>query len=301
MTGRSDLRLSVPFLICLLVPAPALAQQAGASVVVRGPVHENLYVAGGEVDVRAEADADVVAAGGRVVIDGAVGRDVLAGGGDVTVRGRIGDDVRVVGGMVTVVAPVAGELLAAGGRVRLAPETTVGGRAWLAGGDVEVRGHIGKSLRVAGGRISLDGQVDGDVELAGGDIEIRSGARISGRLTYRSPREAKIDPAAQITGGVAYVQPKIPRAVTRTTAIVVNVVGLLGLIVTGAVLLLLFPGVCAESARTIATHPWKSLGLGLAVLVVTPVVVMILFFTVFGIGLGLMALAAYAVALLAGC
>jgi cytoskeletal protein CcmA (bactofilin family) len=300
MTGWPDARLSVFFLICLLVPAPAAAQQAGASVVVRGPVHDNLYAAGGEVDVRAEADADVVAAGGRVVIDGVVGRDVLAGGGDVTIRGRVGDDVRVAGGMVTVVAPIAGELLAAGGRVRLAPETTVAGRVWLAGGDVEVRGRIGKALRVAGGRIRLDGQVDGDVELVGGDVEIGSGARISGRLTYRSPHQAKIDPGALITGGITYIEPKLPRAVARTASIVVNVAGLLWLMVTGVVLLLLFPGVFARSARTIATNPWKSLGLGLAVLVVTPVVVMVLFFSVLGIPLAFTATALYAVALLIG-
>jgi cytoskeletal protein CcmA (bactofilin family) len=300
LTGWSDARLSVFFLICLLVPAPAAAQQAGASVVVRGPVHDNLYAAGGEVDVRAEADADVVAAGGRMVIDGVVGRDVLAGGGDVTIRGRVGDDVRVAGGMVTVVAPIAGELLAAGGRIRLAPETVVAGRVWLAGGDVEVRGRIGKALRVAGGRIRLDGQVDGDVDLVGGEVKIGSGARISGRLTYRSRRQAQIDPGAQITGGITYIEPKLARAVGRTASIVVTVAGLLWLMVTGAILLLLFPGVFARSARTIATNPWKSLGLGLAVLVVTPVVVMVLFFTVFGMALALIALAAYAVALLIG-
>ena len=80
----------------------------------------------------------------------------------------------------------------------------------------------------------------------------------------------------------------------------VNVAGLLWLMVTGVVLLLLFPGVFARSARTIATNPWKSLGLGLAALVVTPVVVMILLFTVLGIPLAFTAMALYAVALLVG-
>jgi hypothetical protein len=70
--------------------------------------------------------------------------------------------------------------------------------------------------------------------------------------------------------------------------------------VTGTVLLLLFPRIAAAVTDRIAQAPWKSLGLGLAVLAATPLVVILLFVSLVGLWLGFILLAAYLVALLAG-
>lgn len=75
---------------------------------------------------------------------------------------------------------------------------------------------------------------------------------------------------------------------------------LLALFVAGVVLLLLFPNVTRTAARTVGSHPWKSLGLGLALLVTTPIVALLLMMTVLGIPLGLTALAIYFVSMLVG-
>jgi hypothetical protein len=303
MARWSDRRLTIALATCLVATTAATAQEVGPGVVVRGAVHENLYLAGGDVDVRAELSGDVIAAGGRVTINGVVTRDALVAGGDVTVDGRVGANVRVAGGMVALGGPIGGELLAAGGRVRLAPETTVAGRAWVAGGAVEVHGRIGKGLQAAGGTIRLDGQVDGDVNLVGREIEIGPAARIGGRLTYRSPRPARIDPGAQIVGGVMQLQPEFPgqaARIARTVSIVLRVLGLLAFMATGVVLLLLFPRFLTSSARVLATDPWKSLGLGLVLFIATPVIVLMLLVSVLGIPLALTVLAVYAIALLVG-
>jgi cytoskeletal protein CcmA (bactofilin family) len=293
----------IALVICLVAPTCAMAQDVGSRVVVRGAINENVYLAGGDVDVRAELTADVVAAGGRVTIDGVVTRDVLVAGGDITVGGRVDANVRAAGGMVTLSGPIGGELLAAGGRVYLAPETTVAGRAWLAGGDVEVRGRIGKALQTAGATIRLAGQVDGDVNLVGREIEIGPTARIGGRLTYRSLRPVRIDPGAQISGGVTQLQVEWPchaAGIARTVSIILRVVGLLAFMATGVVLLLLFPRFLTASARALATNPWKSLGLGLVLFIATPVIVLMLLVGVLGIPLALTVLAVYAIALLVG-
>ncbi|MGH7264012.1 MAG: hypothetical protein ACREMB_04040, partial [Candidatus Rokuibacteriota bacterium] len=175
--------------------------------------------------------------------------------------------------------------------------------AWLAGGDVEVRGRIGQALRAAGGAIRLDARIDGDVDLIGGEIEIGPATEIGGRLVYRSPGPARIDPAARIAGGVTHLRPPPsgpPAAIASTVLRVIGLVAFLALVVTGLVLLLLFPGFFAASARTVATDPWKTLGLGLAALVATPALALALMLTVLGVPLALVLLAAYGVALLVG-
>jgi cytoskeletal protein CcmA (bactofilin family) len=282
--------------------SPAYAQQAGPSVVVRTPVGEDLYAAGGSVEVLAEVQGDVLAAGGRVSLQAPVRGDVAAAGGTVSVSGPVGDDVRAVGGLVTVAAPVGGDLVAAGGRVRLAPEAAVAGRAWLAGGSVEIAGTVTGHVEAVGRTVRISGRVDGDVTVAAAEVEVPAGARIGGQLLYRSPEPARIDPGAQIAGGVTHRRMDVPRpaAVARRLALAAGLVAAAGLALAALVLVLLFPRTAVRAARTIGTDPWKSLGVGFALLVAVPAAGVALAATVIGIPLGLALLALYAVGLLAG-
>jgi cytoskeletal protein CcmA (bactofilin family) len=279
-------------------PSHLLAYEAGRTVIKGGTVSEDLYVAGGTVRVFAEAEGDVVAAGGRVIIGQLVKGDVIVAGGSVNVRARVLDDIRAAGGDVILEGEVGGDAIAAGGNVSLAPETTIGGRAWLAGGHVEVAGSIGKELKAAGRTITIAGNVQGDVELVAQKIEILPTARIQGNLTYRSPQEAKIDPSAQIEGKVSYIQTGL--RYTPMQRAIFRVLFFLSLMVVGIVLFLLFPNFTVSAGRTIGSDPWKSLGLGLALLVTTPFVGGLLMATVLGIPLALMLFAIYSVSLLAG-
>lgn len=290
-------------LLLALDVAPVTAQEAGKTVVKRGVISEDLYVAGGRVDILAEVAGDVIAAGGRVTIGQVVTGDVIVIGGDVAVTGQVLDDVRAAGGIVTINGKISGDVIAAGGSVSVTPETTVGGKAWLAGVDVEVRGTIHRWLRAAAKTIRISGQIEGDVKLVAQEIEVLPTARIEGNFTYTSPREAKIDPAAQIRGAVTHRRAEFPEDVARTAAAMVWIGRILlfpGLMAAGIVLFLLFPGFTVSAARTIKSNPWKSLAAGFALLVSTPVAGVLLCITILGIPLGLAVFALYFVSLLVG-
>jgi cytoskeletal protein CcmA (bactofilin family) len=288
-------------LMLALGPSTLSAQEAGPTILKRGVIAEDVYASGGRVDILAEVDGDVVAAGGRVSVGRLVKGDVIAAGGDVSIAGKVLDDVRAAGGLVTIDAHIAGDAVAAGGSVSLRPESQVDGKAWLVGGDIEVHGTVGKRLRAAGGRIRIAGDVHGDVDLVARRIEILPGARITGSLTYRSPQEAKIDPAAHIGGTLTRLPaPARLATVSRGVAWIAGVVFLASLMVSGIVLLLLFPNFSTAAARTVATDPWKSLGMGIAVLVATPVAAGLLMSTLLGMPLGLTILSLYFVSLLWG-
>ena len=289
------------FLLTLLLLFPAsalLAQEFGESVTRGGTVHEDIYLAGGTVNLAVVAEGDVIAAGGSMTIGDEIKGDAMLAGGLVTIRGKVHDDVRAAGGSVTLDAEVGDDALIAGGNVNLTASTRINGRAWLAGGQVNIAGRIGKELKAAGGRIVIAGEVMGDVMLVSEDIEIRPEAVIHGNLRYMSPKETVIDNAAKIRGTITHLPyPEHERGAARGVA---GIGFLLSVMVTGTVLLLLFPRVAEEITGKITKAPWKSLGLGLAVLTATPIVIILLLISFIGLWLGLILLAAYPVALLSG-
>ena len=281
---------------------PAPAQEVAGALVKRGVLAGNLYLAGSRIDMRADVDGDVVATGGRVSVGNVVRGDVLAAGGLVTVAGEVRDDVRVAGGAVEMTATIAGDALAAGGSVSIAPETHIGRRAWFAGGEVDVRGRVARSLRVAGATIRMGAEVQGDVELAGAEIEVLPSAQIGGNLTYRSPRPAVIHPDARIVGTVTHRQVDTP-PVGRWVAVagwLARIALVLSLALAGLMLVLLFPGLTAGAVQTLRRSVWSSLGLGFALLVAAPVAAVLLIATGIGAPLGLALGATYLVALLTG-
>jgi len=285
--------------LLLLFPASALlAQDFGESVSRRGTVQEDLYLAGGNVNVAATAEGDVVAAGGNVTVGDDIKGDALLAGGSVTIHGKVRDDVRAAGGTVTLDADVGDDALLAGGNVTLASTARVGGRAWLAGGNLDIGGRIGKELKATGGRIAIAGVVMGDATLMGEDIEIGPGAEIHGNLRYLSPKPAVIDKAAKIDGTITHLP--TPEHEHRGAHAGAGIGMLLSFMVTGVVLMLLFPRFAAATTGQIAEAPWKSLGLGLAVLTATPLVVLLLLVSFVGVWLGFILLALYLIALLGG-
>lgn len=281
------------------VPLLATGQQFGESVIQRGHVQEDLYLGGGSVRVLGQVDGDVSAAGGRVSIEDTVNGDVAAFGGSVELHAKVKDDARLTGGDVSVSGTIGDDLLAAGGTVTVAPETRIGGRAWLAGGTLEIAGRVGKGLKAAGGKIVIAGEILGDVDLIGEHIEIHPGAVIHGRLNYRSPNEARIDPGARLLGAVVALPFETPPAAKAGHA-GGRVFVLLSLLVTASVLYWLFPNFSRATARAVREAPWQVLGLGLAVLASGPLVVILLLVSIVGLWLGLIALVLYLVLLLLG-
>ncbi|GJM05898.1 MAG: hypothetical protein DHS20C09_18940 [marine bacterium B5-7] len=288
---------------CLLFSATATSDQdAGETVLKRGQISEDLYVAGGRVDVLAEViDGDVIAAGGRVAIDSQVTGDVIAAGGSVTVHNRVDDDVRLAGGEVIINAAVGDGAVAVGGIVLLAPNATVGGKAMFSGGRVELAGQVRGDVRIGGGQVVISGQIDGDVELAGKSIVIKPGAVIRGNLTYRSPEAAEIDSQARIEGSISHIE--IPLPGTAEIAGVIAAVGVLlwlSIALTGIVLFLLFPQTALSAARTAGTDLWMAMGLGLALFAAIPVLSIILLSTGVGWLLALLLMTVYSLLLLLG-
>ena len=293
---------SVLLVVTLLISVPGLvllAQEAGDRVIKQGVIKEDLYVAGGEVRVDAEVEGDVTAAGGDVTVDRVVKGDVIAAGGRVTIGAEVWDDIRAAGGDVTVAGSVGDDAIMAGGSVQLASGSSVGGRAWLAGGNLEIAGSVTKELRAAGGRVTVSGEIDGDVDLTAETVSILPTARIGGALTYRSPKPAEIADGARILGEVTR-EPYEGTVGGPLGGIGGSVLSFVSLAIAAFVWYLLFPAFSVAAASLVREAPLKSIGFGLTMLVATPVAVLLLMIVVIGIPLALVLAALYCIALLVG-
>jgi cytoskeletal protein CcmA (bactofilin family) len=264
---------------------------------------ENVYAAGFSIRPVTPVAGDWFAAGGFISIDQPIDKDAVIAGGDIQVKGPIGEDLRAAGGQITVHGNIGGDAIIAGGKVTFTPESQVAGSAWLAGGEVSVAGSVAKALKIYAGRIAIRGEVNGHTHLTAQQIEILPGARINGALTYASRHAIKIDPKAVIIGKVT--REPMPPAWREGEAWEVwihgpEMLGLLGLIATGVIFTLLFPGFTHAAEAKLKLVPWKSIGLGIAVIFAGPAVIVIFLITVLGIPIALALLASYPLLLLFG-
>ena len=290
--------VAVFLLLCISIQVQAMV--AGEHVSRSGQIDDDLYIAGGQVDMYATVNGDVVAAGGQLNLEGDVQADVTAAGGEIRLRGTVGDDARLAGGNVRILADIGDDLVAAGGHVDVGQAARIAGSAWLAGGEVEIGGHVGESLHVSGGRVIITGTVDGDVEIQAERVEIRPGADIAGKLQYRSPNTAVIEDGALIGGEISHIPVEVPVASIVAGVLFASLVALLGLMLTGIVLYLVFPGFAQRCSDGVREAPWASLGYGVAVFAGGPFVIVLLLSSGLGLFLGLMLLAIWLVMLLAG-
>lgn len=300
MTARRRTTLSLIALLALIPATPVTAQDAGPLVERGGRVTEDLYVAGGDVRIAVDSNADVIAAGGQVTIGDRIGGDVMAAGGQLEITGQVLDDVRIAGGLVQLNAQIGDDAIAAGGHVVLAPRASVGGRAWLSGGSVDVYGQVGRELRVAAESVTLGGEVRGNVELVAEHVRLLPSTHILGSLTYYSPRAATLESGARIEGETVHKPVEEFMAHGPRSRGAGALVVLLALLLTGLVLFALLPGPAGRAAAHVGLSPWASLGLGAATLLITPLAAALLLVTVVGWPLAVLLMAIYLLMLTAG-
>lgn len=288
-------------LAMLLAWGPAAAETRLAdSVVISGAIDDDLYAAGGEVRIDGSIAGAAALAAGSADVSGDVGGDLILAGGRVALEGGVGDDLRVAGGNVRVTGFVTDQAAIAGGSVTVGPGSAIGGRTWIAGGDVEMAGQIGDDLQVAAGTVSIAGRVVGDVEVAAREIRVEPGAVIGGDLVWRSDQPPQIAEDAQILGEVRAAGEDVAESDEADAVPGPDGGWAVGLAVAAAGLILLWlaPRLAARADAVFRAAPFRTLLLGVASIILTPIAAAILFVTVLGWLLGLVVLAGYVFAVL---
>jgi hypothetical protein len=191
---------------------------------------------------------------------------------------------------------------------------------YVGGGNVVLKGTVGKNINARGGSISLEGLAHGNVDIAGNAVSVAAPVEGNARIIAET---LSITPAASFKGSVDYwtrsgtanfgdtlaggqkavFHPEFQRLVHEPkkgmAAFFVAMGGvftLLSLLSAAVYILLLVfftKTFFGEAAKYLQRKPWKSFGIGLLFLILMPVLIVMLFLTLVGIPLAFLAIAMY--------
>src|SRR5213593_1124153 len=122
--------------------------------------------------------------------------DVYACGGAVD----LGADVRGAGGEVTIAHHVGDHVVAAGGTLHFLPGSHVAGDIIVRGGKVILDGVVDGAVDAGGGDVTLNGTVGGGVRATAKELHVGDHAVIGGNLQYATRGEPDIRAGATIKG-----------------------------------------------------------------------------------------------------
>ena len=261
-------------LFVLGLGATALAAENSASdiVIIRegDTIDDDLYAAGLRVLIEGVVDGDLVAfAAEEVVITGEVTGSVIAIAPKVTVEGTVGESLRMSGRELVVPGHIGKDLVAAVVSAELGPDSDVIGDVVVWALSMTGAGTIGGDLEGTQRRLSLEGEVDGDVNVTVGKLTITGPLVVVGDLDYRSPVEASGLDQATVGGAVVHKTPLPPNIRIRALSLLTRLLVVLGL--TAAALLVAWgwPHRTARAGSRGSASPWKAYGRG-ALVTITP-------------------------------
>lgn len=292
-------------LFALLLPAISFAGNfEKGEVYTLSPsvrINDNFYVLGGDVTISGMVVGDSVSIGSTIKSDGTVNEDVLYFGGEINLLGKTLGDARLVGGDVKVDSYVGGDLIVLGGTVNITENAKIEKSGAIAGGEVNMKGVIGKSLRVVAGKAMIDGEVEGNFDFYGGELTVGSNAKIYGDLKVEGDSKVNISEGAMIKGKVTYIERNflnVDRNKMRDFFGFAVLFRLIILTVAILALLYVFPKKIQKITSIGVSSFGKSFLIGLISFILIPLCIVILASTIVGIFVAVLTLLVFMISIL---
>jgi hypothetical protein len=289
-----------------LVASPAFAAQFikpegnnGSVSLSSGQEYRNVYTAGGSVNVNTPVSGDLFAAGGTITVNSAIESDLFVAGGTLVINAQVGGDVRAGTGNLNVTAPIGGDLLVGGGTVVIDESSSIGGDLYGGTGSLELNAPVTGDVRVGGGDIYINSVISGDVSVkAEQGLTFGPEARVSGKITYRGPKEAVVQSGAQVS---AIEFTRVENKDMGGFKTLGFVIGLAASFLAAWVAIRYSRSKVERVSNSIYDKPLANLGLGLVAVIVTPIIGVLLLVTFVGYYLAFIVFASYILLLLIAC
>lgn len=203
----------------------------------------------------------------------------------------------VAGNIITYKGKTAKDLFVAGNSITISENAEIGRDAFVAGNSVVVETDLPSNLAVAASRVELrDIKIAGDVDLSVGHVIFSGQVEIAGKLIINSD--------ADVTGWGNLTYNEIEKyevqeyQPTVTEILIAKLISIVGLFVTMAIVLAMFPGANQKVAKQLSMEGFgKNLLVGICTLVAVPVISLFLIMSFVGAPAGIILLVAYIVLL----
>jgi len=289
----------VPLIALLLVSAaPAHALTTVGEELFLLPDDESRtgdhYVGAKKVSILGSLDGDLIATGQTIEVHGTVTGDLVAAGSILNVSGHVGDSTRLAGSQVTVSGTIEGDLMIFASVVSISPGARVSGDVLVFGGEIAVDGDIAGTVRANGGEVLFNGSAGGDllgtagqisllgtvarnVKVRADTLKIGPSAQVEGDLEYtaREPVDG-LEGMDVVAGAIEYHKKEKKPEEEETGGLswswfFKRVILFLAALLTGFVLLRLFPAQASRAEAALGRDPLPSFGVGFVLGLVLPV------------------------------
>lgn len=276
--------------------------KTGETVEFSGSVNEDFYAGAGRVTVTSSVAGDAIIGGGDVSFKGKVSEDVLIIGGKVSAEVTGADDIRIIGGEVDLTSKNSGDVFVAGGDIHIMAQSVIRGDLYVAGGMVTLDGQIlGNVFVYAGefnhnGKISrnlflrsetakFSGNVSGSSNISSTTLSIKPEAAFSGSVEYWSQKETNFNNATAVFNEELKGERDYNHWGKQWIWFAFLFLGFA--LLTIALIVVSMPKLLSESANKLLTNPASAMGYGVMYYLLVPVFVLFLIMTVLGFVHGL--------------
>ncbi len=299
-TFKASRKLAVVLMLFLFLPAVCLASQFKADDSIFVSPHDtidgNLYAFGSRLNIAGRVKGDLIFVGQDIDISGSVDGDIIGVGQNIKISGPVNGSVRLaVSGQAVIASSVARNLMAwAPRQLIIASSSTIGWGVLASGGQVLVRGRIGRSFSGRVGRAVVSGRVGRDVNLqlsAAANkphLIIAPSAVIGGDLKYNDWRQGQISPQAKIKGRVIYAPPSAENKPFFSAYQVLKAIYVIfSVFVVGLVLVSLWRRPIIEITDLMLSRVSAAIAFGAGLMVLAPFLFLFLILTLIGLPLAL--------------
>jgi cytoskeletal protein CcmA (bactofilin family) len=274
------------------LPAAAAEIESSELIIITEDtvITEDLYAAANRVIVRGRIEGDLIALAAQdVTIEGEVTGSVMAMAGEVVVTGTIGKSLRVTAPSLELSGEVRGDVVAVVFGFDLLPEGVVEGDLVLWARDATSHGTVFGDVEGTQSRLSISGEVRGDLKISAGEVEVSDQLYVAGDFTYRSEVEATGLDLADVDGAVVKQQPMKPNIRIRALSLVLKILVAILLAAMALVVSTIWPERSERALEGLRRSPIRSIISGVLV-ILSPVLII-------GIGIAIFTLAPSSTAL----
>lgn len=269
-----------------------------------------LWTAASTAELQGIVSDDLIVAANEVIIGGRIGGDLWCLSRLASITGTIAGDLHLVGlEQQTVGGPVGGNVLVL---TPLAAEVTsaasVSGDVAMAAESIILTGNVKGHAYLMGKRVTVGGQIAGNLRLIAEDVVLLQGTDIGGDVIYElsGGRELLVPDGVEVHGNVRRKALRAPgarqgqRVVGTAQRLLSQAFFLAAAILVGIVWVFVFPAGSARAAAVWQSSLLRCMLVGLAVLILAPVLIFSALFSVIGFPLGLAAACIYIILLVIG-
>lgn len=251
-------------------------------------INDSLIAAADTVNVDGVINGNLIAAGRHIVVRGTVQGDLIAAAQEVDVEGTVTGNVFTFAQWNNVRGKIQGTVYAFSQAFRFDAGGAAAGDLIAFGASAQVEGSVVRDAMVFGSVTDVRGKIGRNLSVAGDRVVLAAGSTVGGDFLAKVPAQmvVTVDPGAKISGKQDI------EIVTRRSFgwnrfsdprfYFWQCVQLVGALIFGAFLLVLFPGFYKSTAAEVGN--WmRSLGLGFAVLFATPVAIVLAAVTLIGL------------------